>query len=61
MRTTHRIKNTAQRLTGNLKVAVGRLRGNRRVEMQGRGDQVKARAKQATENVRGWRRKRVRS
>lgn len=61
MQIMRRITNAWQRLAGSLKVAVGRLTGNRRVATQGRSDQVKARAKQATENVRGWGRKWVRS
>lgn len=61
MQITRRIRNDRQRLAGRLKVARARLTGNRRVGMQGRSDQVKAGAKQAAENVRGWRRKWVRS
>jgi uncharacterized protein YjbJ (UPF0337 family) len=58
---TRRMRNDGQRLVGDLKVAMGRLTGNRRVRVQGRRDQVKAGAKQAAESVRGWRRKWVRS
>jgi uncharacterized protein YjbJ (UPF0337 family) len=58
---TRRMRNYGQRLVGNVKVAMGRLTGNRRVGLQGRSDQVKAGAKQAAENVRGWRRTWVRS
>ena len=61
MRSTRWIRNTWERLAGDVKVAMGRLSGKRRVEAQGRRDQVKAGVKQATENVRGWRRKWVRS
>jgi uncharacterized protein YjbJ (UPF0337 family) len=56
-----RSTNAWQRLVGNLKVAFGRLSGNRRVATQGRSDQMKARVKDARENVRVWRRKLVRS
>jgi uncharacterized protein YjbJ (UPF0337 family) len=56
-----RIANVWQRLVGNLKVAFGRLSGNRRVVTQGRSDQVKARVKDARDNARVWRRKWVRS
>jgi uncharacterized protein YjbJ (UPF0337 family) len=55
---TRRIRNAWQRLVGNLKVAMGRLTGNRRVATRGRGDRVKASVR---EGVRGWRRKLVRS
>jgi uncharacterized protein YjbJ (UPF0337 family) len=55
------MRNDGQRLVGDLKVAMGRLTGNRRVRVRGRSDQMKAGAKQAAESVRGWRRKWVRS
>ena len=61
MQITRKITNAWQRLVASMKVAFGRLTGNRRVATQGRSDQVKARVKDARENVRVWRRKWVRS
>lgn len=61
MQIMRRITNAWQRLVGSLKVAYGRLTGNRRVATQGRSDQVKARVKDARDNARVWRRKWVRS
>lgn len=61
MHIMRRVTNAWQRLVGSLKVAIGRLSGNQRVATQGRSDQVKARVKDARENVRVWRRKWVRS
>jgi uncharacterized protein YjbJ (UPF0337 family) len=58
---TRRIRNAWQRLVANMKVTIGRRTGNKRAVRRGRSDQVKAGAKQAAENVRGWRRKWVRS
>ena len=58
MQITRRIRDAWQRLVGSLKVAIGRLSGDRRVAMQGRRDRLKA---SVSENVRGWRRKWVRS
>ena len=61
MQITRRIRNAWQRLVADMKVAIGRLTGNKRAVRRGRSDQVKAGAKQAAENVRGLRRKWVRS
>jgi len=39
---------TAQKLGGKLKKGVGRLLGNRRMEAEGRGEELKGRARVAT-------------
>lgn len=58
MQIKYTLRNAWQRLAGTVKVAIGRLTGDRRVAMQGRSDRVKA---NVSRTVRGWRRKLVRS
>ena len=58
MQITRRLRNAWQRLAGTVKVAIGRLTGDRQVVMQGRSDRVRA---NVSDTVRGWRRKLVRS
>jgi uncharacterized protein YjbJ (UPF0337 family) len=55
---THTLRNARQRLVGTVKVATGRLTGDRQVAMQGRSERVKA---NVSETVSGLRRKWVRS
>lgn len=46
-----KIKNAAEDLTGKAKEATGRVTGNDELQAEGQGDQAKADAKKAGENV----------
>ena len=45
------IKNAAEKAGGKIKEGVGKATDNEKLEAEGRGDQAKASAKQAGENV----------
>jgi len=51
MSATDKIKNTGQRLAGKVKEAVGKSKGDPRLENEGRADQASADVKQAGEHV----------
>jgi uncharacterized protein YjbJ (UPF0337 family) len=51
MRNADRIKNEMQKLIGRAKVFVGRRTGDRRMEMHGRNDQLRAALKNAGEHL----------
>jgi uncharacterized protein YjbJ (UPF0337 family) len=47
MSVTSKMAHKAEAVKGSFKKAVGRLTGNRRLRVEGRGDQVKGNTKQA--------------
>lgn len=47
----NKTRNTAQKVKGQVKEATGRVTGDKRLEAEGRGDQVKANLKQAGEKA----------
>ena len=51
MSTTNKAKNSVQKSKGMVKVAVGKLTGNKSLQTKGKGDRVKSTLKQAGEKV----------
>jgi len=51
MSTTDKIRNATENATGKVKEATGRATGDRRLEAEGRGDQMSSNLKQAGEKL----------